>query len=160
MPAYYNDSLATAGNLTANGTANTETETAFFKPGANQSISIYQWSFNGRGSNLTALSSIEIRPIQWGTASTAGTGLSLKPTDPRLPAATATASSRPTSGTTRTNLGPILACGVTGANGFNARDYLDDALVLSAGNAGSLSFMDVATLASLLFSIGWKHLEV
>lgn len=159
MPAYYKNSLATAGNLTTNGTANTETETFFKKPGANRSILMNWLALNGKNGNLTALTAIELRMIKWGTASTAGTSLASIANDASNQAATITSGSRPTSGTTRTQSGVIIGCGVSGANQWTARDPMDDAINLAAGNAGSISCMDTAALASLLFSFATGHAE-
>lgn len=158
MPFYYNDVLATAGNLTTNGTANTETETWFVKPGATRSPYVNLITLNGKNASLTALSSIELRLIKWSTASTSGTGLASVPKDPGAQAATITSGSRPTSGTTRTQAGPIIGCGVSGANQWIARDW-DDSIMLPAGNAGSISCMDTGSIASLLFSFSLGHAE-
>lgn len=158
MPFYYSDALATAGNLTTNGTGNTETETFFLKPGSTRSVYCNLITLNGKNASLTALSSIELRPIKWGTASTSGTSLASVPKDPGAQAATITSGSRPTSGTTRTQAGAIIGCGVTGANQWVARDW-DDSIMMPAGNAGSFSCMDTGSIASLLFSFSLGHAE-
>ena len=158
MPFFYTDSLATAGNLTANVTANTETETFFLKPGASRSPYVTLITLNGKNAALTALSGLVLRPIKWGTASTGGTSLASVGNDTSTPSATITSGSRPTSGTTRTQAGPIIGCGVSGANQWTARDY-DDAISLPAGSAASISAMDSSSLASFLFEFSLKHAE-
>jgi hypothetical protein len=158
MPFYYNDALATAGNLTTNGTANTETETFFLKPGSSRSLYLFLVNLNGKNASQSTLSSIELRPIKWGTASTSGTGLAIVPRDTSSQSATISGSSRSTSGTTRTQAGPIIGCGVTGSNMWQARDW-DDAISLPAGSAASISAMDTGSVASLLFSFSLSHAE-
>jgi len=55
MPYVYTDSLATAGNLTTNGTANTETETLFLKPGSTRSVYLAAVQLGGKGAAVTQL---------------------------------------------------------------------------------------------------------
>ena len=95
MPFVYTDSLATAGNLTTNGTANTETETLFLKPGSTRSLYLAMAQIIGKGGAVTQLSAIVMRGIKWGTASTGGTTLASVNKD--SVATTITSGSRPTS---------------------------------------------------------------
>lgn len=153
----YDASLATAGNLTTSGTGNTETETVFVKPGSTRSVGLRALDIGGKGAGLTALSGIVARIIQWGTASTVGTAITPRPRDAGMPAAAATAASRPTSGTTRTN-GPIIVCGAASPNRWQAID--DDAVKrLAAGNAGSISVMDACGTVSLNFEFNAELVE-
>ena len=157
MPFIYTDSLATAGNLTTNGTANTETETFFLKPGTTRSLYLAALKIGGKGAAITSLSAIAIRIMKWGTSSTAGTGLAIVGRD-GSPATTITGASRPTLGTTRTNIGPIVSCGATSPNEWVALNP-DHMISLGASNAGSLSGQDVGSAASLLFEFSLEHQE-
>lgn len=158
MPFIYTDSLATPGNLTTNGTANTETETFFLKPGATRSVYLAMVMIGGKGAAVTTLSAIALRIMKWGTASTAGTGLALVPKDASMPAAVTTGASRPTLGTTRTNAGPIITCGATSPNQWVALNP-DHMVSMAAGNAGSISGQDVGSSVSMLFEFALEHQE-
>lgn len=149
MPMVYSLSLATAGNLTTNGSANTETETFFAKPGATRSLYLQSVYAIGKGAGLSVISGIAFRIIRWGTASTAGTGITPTPKDPGMQAATATAASRPTSGSTRTNR-IVFGCGAAGPGGWIAPNQ-DSMEVVAAANAASISMMDVSGTVSLAF---------
>lgn len=158
MPFVYTDQLATPGNLTTNASGNTETETTFLKPGANNPIYLQLVSVGGKGAAQTTLNAVALRGFKWGTASTGGTALSSVARDARAPSATATSGSRPTSGTTRTNGGPIVSCGVTSPGLWQTND-MDSMFTIAAGNAGSISFMDVGASASLTFEFSLEHRE-
>ena len=110
----YDSSLATAGNLTTNATPATETET-FRLNAASQgrNVSLLAIYVIGKGAGLASISGIAFRIITWGTGATAGTSITPKPSDMNGPAATATAASRPTAGTTRLN-GQVFGCGAAG----------------------------------------------
>jgi hypothetical protein len=158
MPFIYTDSLATAGNLTTSGSANTETETFFLKPGTTRSLYLAMAMIGGKGAAATSLSAISLRIMKWGTASTLGTGLAIVPKDGSMPATTITGASRPTSGTTRTNAGPIVSCGITSPNQWVALNP-DHMVSLAASNAGSISGQDVGSSASMLFEFALEHQE-
>lgn len=158
MPFVYTDSLATAGNLTTNGTANTETETFFLKPGATRSPYLAAIQIGGKGAAVTQLAAIALRVMKWGTASTAGTTLAMVAKDAAGPAATITSGSRPTLGTTRTNAGPIVSCGATSPNQWIALNP-DHMVSLAAGNAGSISGQDVGAAVSMPFEFSLENQE-
>jgi hypothetical protein len=153
----YDVSLATAGNLTTSGTANTETETLFVKPGANRNVSLAALYLQGKAAGLTALSGIIARIIKWGTSSTAGTSITPQPKDPGMQAAKATAASRPTPGTTRTNR-VITGCSISGPGGWVAWNP-DAWITMEAGNAGSISVNDASGLASANFEFSAEIVE-
>lgn len=156
MTMVYESSLATAGNLTTNGTPNTETETWFLKAGAANAY-LQAVSILGKAAGLTQLSGIVLRIIKWGTASTGGTGITPSPADQGYQAATATAASRPVSGTTRTNR-QITGCGVSSLGGWtspNPETYEK----LQGSGAPSISAMDAAGTASLNFEFSFTHRE-
>ncbi len=154
----YTDSLATAGNITTNGTANTETETFFLKPGSTRSLYLATIQIGGKGAAVTQLAGIVLRVMKWGTASTSGTGLALIAKDGSAPTTTITGASRPTAGTTRTNAGPIITCGATSPNQWIALNP-DHMVSLAAGNAGSISAQDAGAAVSMPFEFSLEHQE-
>jgi hypothetical protein len=156
MPMVYTVALATAGNLTTNGTANTETETYFVKAGA-RNVSLQSMYAIGKGAGLTAISGIAFRLIKWGTASTAGTGITPAPKDPGMQAAKATAASRPTSGSTRTQQ-VVFGCGAAGPGGWVAPNP-DSQIVLEGSGAPSISCLDISGTISLNFEFSCEICE-
>lgn len=159
MPYVYTDSLATPGVLTTSGTANTETETFFLKPGSTRSLYMVALFAGGKAAGATQLSAGALRVAKWGTASTGGTTLSsiAKP-DSSSPSTTITSGSRPTSGTTRTNAGPIVTFSQSGPNFWQALN-VDHMVALAAGNAGSISALDHGSVASMPFEFSIEHQE-
>jgi hypothetical protein len=154
----YADQLATPGTLTTNGSANTATETGFLKPGANASVYLSKLYVGGAGQAQTTLSHVTVRGLAWGTASTGGTGFSLIARTKNAPATGITGASRSTAGTTRTNIGPIVTCGVSSGNVWQT-ETIDSMPTLPAGNAGSLAFEDLGGAASMPFTFELEHRE-
>jgi hypothetical protein len=153
----YDVNAATAGNLTTNGTPGTETETLFIKPGANRSAGIRRFDVQGKAAAVSTLSGLIFRFLKWATASTSGTTTVPRPRDSGMPAASATASTRPTVGSTRVN-GPIIGCSISGPNCWTTPDD-DGVFRLAAGNAGSLSIADASGTASLTFEANAELVE-
>ncbi len=156
MPMIYTSSLATAGVLTTNGSANTETDTWFLKAGV-RNAALQAVYVLGRGAGLTSISGITFRIIKWSTASTAGTGITPTPKDPGMQAAKATAASRPTSGTTRVNR-LSFGCGAAGPGGWVAPNP-DSVELMEGGGAFSIDSMDVSGTISLNFEFSFEHAE-
>jgi hypothetical protein len=154
----YADQLATPGTLTTNGSINTATETGFLKPGTNASVYLSKISIGGAAAAATALSHITVRGLLWATASTGGTGFSLIARTKGAPATGITGASRSTAGTTRTNVGPIVSCGVASGNVWQTEN-IDAMPSVPAGNAGSLAFEDLGGAASMPFSFELEHRE-
>lgn len=152
----YTLGLATAGNLTTNGSANTETETFFVKPGT-RNAAFQAMYVQGKGAGLTAISGIIFRIIKWGTSSTGGTGITPTPKDPGMQAAKQTAASRPTSGTTRTNH-MSFGCGAAGPGGYVAPNP-DSMIVVEGSGAQSISCMDASGTTSLNFEFSLETQE-
>ena len=157
MPMVYGLSLATAGNLTTNGSANTETDTWFVKAGV-RNVALQSMYVVGKGAGLTAISGISFRIIKFTTASTAGTAITPAPRDPGMQAAKATSASRPTAGSTRTNVSPIFGCGAAGPGGWVAPNP-DSMILLEGGGGLSIDCMDVSGTASLNFEWSAEILE-
>ncbi|SRR5258708_2440377 len=155
MPMVYSVSLATAGNLTT-GTSGTETETFFVKAGT-RNVGLQSCSVQGKANAQTTISGIGFRVIKWGTASTVGTAIVPAPKDPGMQAAKATAASRPTSGTTRTNH-HVFGCGKAGPGGFVAENP-DSILSMEGSGAQSISVLDVSVEASLVFEFSANIVE-
>ena len=156
MPLVYESSLATAGNSTTAGGVNTETDRFFLKAGVRNAY-FQSLQLQGKGALLSQISGLAMRMIKWGTASTLGTGITPSPKDSGAQAATATAASTPTSGTTRTNR-IIIGCGTTTPGQWMARDN-DACITLAGGGAPSIDGMDVSGAASLLFEFSFEHWE-
>ncbi len=148
MPMIYSLSLATAGNLTTSGTANTETDTFFVKAGVRNAW-LQSMYVVGKGAGLTAISGIVFRIIKFTTASTLGTAMTPTPKDPGMQAAKATAASRPTAGTTRVNR-ILFGCGAAGPGGWVAPNP-DSVELLEGGGALSIDCMDASGTVSLNF---------
>ena len=156
MPMVYASSLATPGNLTTNATPNTETDAFFLKPGA-RNAALQAVMLMGKGAGLTAISGIIMRLCSFATASTAGTGITPRPKDAGMQAATATAASRPTAGATRTNR-VAFGCGAAGPGGWVAPN-VDSLEVLPGSSAASIDGMDASGTASLAYEFSFEHQE-
>lgn len=151
MPMVYGLSLATAGNTTTNGSASTENETFFLKPGVRNAF-LQAMYVIGMAAAKTTISGITHRLIRWTTASTAGTGITPQPKDPGMQAAKATAASGPTAGTTRQNH-VIFGCGAAGPGGWVAPNP-DSGLLGEGGAATSFDGCNISGDTSLAF--GWS----
>lgn len=159
MPYVYESSLATAGNLTTNGTANTETETFRLNAVANgRNVGLQAVYAIGKGAGLTAISGIAFRIISWTTGATAGTAITPSPKDENGPAATATAASRPTAGTTRINR-VVFGCGAAGPGGWVAPNPDSLISIRAAAAPRSIDALDVSGTVSLNFEISFEHQE-
>lgn len=148
MPMIYTLSPATAGNVATNATPGTETDVFFMKAGVRNAF-LQAMYITGKAAGLTAISGIVMRVIKWGTASTAGTGITATPKDPGMQAAKMTAASAPTAGTTRTQH-VIFGCGAAGPGGWVAPNP-DSVIQLEGGGAFSIDAMSASATASLNF---------
>jgi hypothetical protein len=156
MPMVYSISLATAGNLTTNGTPNTETDAFFIKSGTGRTCGLQAVYVVGKGAGLTAISGISFRIIRFATASTAGTGMTGQPKDTGMQAAKFTAASRPTAGATRTNR-IVFGCGAAGPGGWVAPN--PDSVEVNDTTAGSIDMMDSSGTASLNYEFSAEVVE-
>lgn len=156
MPFVYTGSLATAGNLTTSATPATETDAFFVKAGA-RDVGLQAVYCIGKGAGLTAISGIAFRIVKFGTASTAGTGITPAPKDPGAQAAKATSASRPTAGATRTNR-TVFGCGAAGPGAWVApnRDSME---FLEAAGAPSVDMFDVSGTASMNYEFSYEIME-
>lgn len=151
MPMFYSLSLATPGNSSTNGSANTETDMFFIKPGV-RTVELVRMDIQGMASALSTMTGIQIRLISLSTASTAGTTITPAPPDPGMQAAKATSSSLPTIGTTRKNH-KVFGCTATGPGAWYPVNP-DEQLVAEGGAAGSIDALSVSGGTSMAF--GWS----
>lgn len=142
MPFVYNvSSKSVAENYTTSGSANTEIDAAFFKPGATRVSNLIGFRVQGKGAGLTALSGLAFRLKQWTTtSSSSGTSITPAPVDNRAPAAVSTAAAGAgggtgavTSGTGGPNIVCAVGCGASGPGGWVAPN--PDAMLALDGNA-------------------------
>lgn len=157
MPFCYNcSSKAVAENYATSGSANTEIDAAFVKPGATRAVSLIACRLQGKGAGLTALSGIIARLKQWTTtSSSAGTSITPTPKDNRAPAAAHTAAAGAAGGTgavTSGTGGPSVAlatgCGASGPGGWVSANQ-DDVVALDGGANKSIDLFSASGLASL-----------
>ena len=142
MPFVYNvNSKAVAENYTTSGSANTEINSAFMKPGTTRFLNVIGLRVQGKGAGLTAISGLIFRLKQWiTTASSGGTAITPGPVNNIGPAATHTAAAGAAGGTnavTSGTGGPTIVggcgCGAGGPGGWVAAN--PDAAIGLDGNA-------------------------
>lgn len=159
MPFVYNvQSKTVSENYTTSGTANTEIDVAFLKPGASRASALLALRVQGKGAGLTALSGIAFRLKQWtSTASSSGTSLAPTPVDKRAPAAVSTSSAGAgggtaavTSGTGGPNLVGGCGCGASGPGGWVAVNP-DAAITLDGGATMSTDLFSASGTVSMNF---------
>lgn len=158
MPCVYDWSLATAGNLTTNGSANTESDAVFVKAGSARSVGLKRVDAVGKAAGLTALSAIALRIIKLATASTSGTGITPSPCDPGFQAAKCTMASAPTIGSTRTNRG-VFGFSCAGANMYQPGPDQDSTVINEAGAASSIDIVSVSGTVSLNYELSGQVQE-
>lgn len=156
MPMVYKCSLAAAGNLTTNASANTETDAFRILAGV-RNAALQSVSLIGKGAGLTAISGIVFRIRRYGTGSTVGTAMSISPADPGMQAAKATAFSRPTVGTAGTNR-HVFGCGAAGPGGWVAENP-DSLELLEGGGTATMDGLDASGTASLAYEFSMTFQE-
>lgn len=157
MPFVYNiSSKENAENYATSGSANTQINAAFVKPGSSRAVAIIAARVQGKGAGLTALSGIAIRLSQWTTtSSSAGTAITPRPVDNRAPAAVATAAAGTSGGTAAVTSGTggpsvvcAFGCGASGPGGWVAPNP-DAGLTLDGGANKSTDLFSASGQASL-----------
>lgn len=163
MPMVYTtSSKSVADSFATSGTANTEIDAMFLKPGA-RNIAMTLLQVLGRGAGLTTLSGIAFHVKKWTTTqSSSGTAITPAPKDVGFQAATATAAGA-SAGVTSGSGGPIIVamcgCGAAGPGGWAARDM--DSVVGAQGSSTTQSidlFVESGT-ASLNYEATFEHAE-
>lgn len=157
MPLFYDVSLATQGNLTTNGTPNTETDAMFVKAGSGRDCHLTEFNAGGKAAAATSITGIAFRCRRFATASTSGTSMTPSPRDVGAQAAKCTSASRPTAGSTATNRW-VITCGNGGPNGWWAPTP-DHYLKLEAGYAGSFDVFDISGVASQTYEFSAVVME-
>lgn len=161
MFCYTTPTKDVADTFTTSGTAGTEIDALFIKPGA-RNIVVTGVLATGRGAGLSALSGINVRLKRWGTtASSSGTAVTPHPSDPGAQAATATAaaaSAGVTSGTGGPTVVASFGCGAAGPGAWTARD-IDAGKVVQGSATQSLDAFVVSGTASLSYDIAAEHYE-
>lgn len=159
MPFMYDlHTKQVAENYTTSGTANTEIDFCFIKPGASRPFALAALKVQGKGAGLTALSGISIRAKHWtSTSSSAGTAATPAPKNNLVPACVATAglgtaggTAAVTSGTGGPNIVGYASMGASGPGG-NVAINPDDAPLLDGGANKSLDFFSSSPTVSLSF---------
>ena len=154
----YGLSLATPGNITTSGTANTEVGTFSTKPGSARNVALQAMYACGKGAGLTAISGIMHRIISFATASTAGTSITPTPRDPGAQAAKQTAVSGQTASTsTRTNH-ICFGHGAAGPGGWVAPN-VDSMPMQPASSVGSVDALNVSGSTGLNFEFSAETVE-
>jgi hypothetical protein len=163
---YFSHTKQVAENYTTSGTANTEIDFSFLKPGASRAAVIKSLLSQGKAAGLSALSGIVLRLKQWTTtASAAGTATTPAPKNNLAPACVATAgmgtgggTAAVTSGTGGPSLAGMASMGVSGPGAWAAQDA-DDVPTLDGGAAKSMDLFSASPTISLNFECGFSHQE-
>jgi len=157
MPFVYAlQSVQLATNFTTSGTANTEVDHCFIKPGT-RNIALISLLVGGKAAGLTAISGIAFRIKKWTTtAASGGTAAVPTPRDPGMQAAKATAGMSASAGVTAGTGGPTFLggclCGAAGPGGWVAPNP-DAAHTLEGSATQSLDIFSVSGTVSLNFDI-------
>lgn len=147
---------------TTNGTANTENDCFFIKPGSTRNVSLQALFVHGKAAGLTAISGITFRLKKWTTtSSSAGTAITPSPNDIGMQAAKHTAAYSATTVTSGTG-GPTLlgsiGCGAAGPGGWTAVNA-DSVKTLEAGDNKSIDVFNTAGTVSLNFEMQAETIE-
>lgn len=153
MPYVYANTPA--ANLATSGSANTEVDSMYIKPGTGRSIALFSVLLGGKGAGLTALSGIVARIRGWSTTATAlnaGTAITPQPKDITAQAAKHTCGANvggaltPGTGASGTHLSVVS--GAAGPGAWVARDN-DSMINLESGANKSIDLFSASGTASL-----------
>lgn len=150
-------------NFTTSGTANTEIDALFIKPGATRCVSLTAISIQGKGANLTSLSGILQRVKKWtSTASAGGTGITPSPRDPGAQASKATAG-QATAGVTPGTGGPVLqlvvGCSGSGPGSWSYLNNPDVAVTLEGAATQSIDLFNISGAISMIHELSCDIME-
>jgi hypothetical protein len=152
---------ALGGNFATSGTANSEVDCYFLKPGT-RNIWVNACYVGGKGAGLTAISGIAYRFRKWiTTSSAAGVGVIPVARDPGAQAAKATsgmASAGVTSGTGGPSYLGGFVSGAAGPGGWVAPNP-DSMMVLEGSANMSIDLFNISGTASLNFEFTVEHQE-
>lgn len=155
---------STTQGMQTSGTANTEIDAFFIKPGT-RNIGIQALYVGGKGAGLTAISGIAYRLKKWTTtASSAGTAAVPAPRDIGMQAAKATAATGATAqgAVTSGTGGPTFLLGIVsgaaGPGGWVAPNA-DSLPTLEGSAAQSIDLFSASGTASLFYDFTIEHVE-
>jgi len=155
----YVDGLATPGNFTTSGSTNTEVDAMdFLAASTGTTVNLLALNCGGKSAGLTTLTSIELRVRKYGTASTTGTAASIVPVDVLSPAATHTANTLPTIGSTPTYLMSIVF-GAAGPGGWVAPNPDAMPKLKAASTTASMDIISTSGGTSLPFAMTAQIVE-
>jgi len=163
MFLYSENSAVVATNFTTSGTANTEVDHLFIKPGV-RTIGLQAMYLGGKGAGLTAISGIAYRIKAARTTATTGGGSVITPTpkDPGAQAAKATCSGSASAGFTTPGTGFVYiggcVSGAAGPGGWVAANG-DSMPVCEGGANQSLDVFSASGTLSLNFELNVEHTE-
>lgn len=160
LPLFYTD--VPGATQTTNASANTTNDCFFIAPGAARTVWLNMILPVGRGANLTNISGISYRLVNWtSTASSGGTAITPTPNDPGYQAAKHTAgysAGAVTPGTGGPTLRLSLGSGTTSPGNFIA-PTLDQAFSLQAAATQSLDILNISGAVSLPFELSTGTVE-
>ncbi len=161
MPFVYSSmSAQIATNFATSGTANTEVDQYFLKPGT-RNATIIGLYVGGKGAGLTAISGIAYRMKKWPTTASSGGALTPAPRDIGAQAAKATAgaaSAGVTPGTgTVVFLGGCIS-GAAGPGGWVAPNP-DAGMALEGSATQSIDLYSASGSTALNFEFTVEHME-
>jgi hypothetical protein len=163
MPfVYASVSAVVASYFTTSGTANTEVDHAFLKPGT-RNIVVNACYTGGKGAGLTAISGIAYRFKKWTTtASSGGTSLAPAARDPGMQAVKATSGAATGAGVTSGTGGPVyllaFVSGAAGPGGWVAPNP-DSGMVLEGSATQSIDLFTASGSTALNFEFSIEHIE-
>lgn len=150
---------APGANITTNGSANTDTDHLRVLTQSARSVLVKALRLMGKGAGLTSLSGIQLYLRRYTTASTAGSGLTPRPSAPSAPAADLTAFTGPTVGATVT-LVKAVGCGAAGPGAWVAEDDKSAIQLETGGGAkGNLDLVSQSGSTGLNLEYDLVHEE-
>lgn len=162
MFVYNSQSAVVSTNFTTSGTANTEVDHCFLKPGT-RNLGVQSLTVGGKGAGLTSLSGIAYRLKKYPTtASSGGTAVTPSPKDVGMQAAKATCGMSASAGVTAgTGTAVFLGGCYSGAAGPGAWAALnpDSLPTLEGSDNKSIDLYTSSGTISLNFEFNLEHVE-
>jgi hypothetical protein len=154
MPFVYNlQSKMAAENFATSGSANTEVDQSYIKPGATRAFALLTLRVQGKGAGLSTLSGIAFRLKYYPTTASSGSAVTPNPVDIRAPAAVATAGMA--SGGVVVGTGTPVLVGGCGCSGSGPGGWVapnpDAGIVLDGGQNKSLDLFSSSGSPGLNF---------
>jgi hypothetical protein len=153
MPFYYRTSPT--ADVTISGSANTSVDHLRTLT-VGRDVTITKLDLTGKGQALATITGIEGRLSRFGTASTGGGAITPNPSNPDAPAATLTAFTAPTIGTTE-KIQWAGGMNAAGQGAFQAIDPLADDGVVLANGGGANGNCDVISQSEGTVALPCKY---